>query len=67
MTDLQLKIRRLAHHVSALKKNGKDFSAQLAELTDLRAQRKAEQANEKKEKAAEKEEAAAPCEAPANA
>lgn len=66
MTDLQLKIRCLAHRVAALKKNGKDFSAQLAELTELRAQRKAEQANEKKEKAAEKAEAAAPGEAPAN-
>lgn len=71
MTDLQLKIRRLAHHVSALKKNGKDFSAPLAELTGLRAQRKAEHAGEKKEKADKKLEAAAgadaPAEVPANA
>ena len=71
MTDLQLKIRRLAHRVSALKKNGKDFSAPLAELTQLRAQRKAEHAGEKKEKAGKKAEAAgtstAPAEAPANA
>lgn len=71
MTDLQLKIRRLAHRVSALKKNGKDFSAPLAELTQLRAQRKTEHAGEKKEKADKKAEAAgttaAPAEAPANA
>lgn len=69
MTDLQLKIRRLAHRVSALKKNGKDFSAPLAELTALRAQRKEEHAAEKKEKADKELEAAgvstAPAEAPA--
>lgn len=48
MTELQLKIRRLAHRVSALKKSGKDFSAPLAELTTLRGQRKEEHAAEKK-------------------
>ena len=67
MTDLQLKIRRLAHRVSALKKNGKDFSAPLAELTQLRSQRKTEHAGEKKEKADKKAEAAAPAAAPAEA
>lgn len=61
MTELQLKIRRLAHRVSALKKSGKDFSAPLAELTTLRGQRKEEHAAEKKP--AEKK----PAEAPANA
>jgi hypothetical protein len=65
MTDLQLKIRRLAHRVSALKKNGKDFSAPLAELTQLRAQRTIEHAGEKKEKADKK--AGKKVEAPANA
>lgn len=67
MTDLQSKIRRLAHRVSNLKRIGKDFSAPLAELTQLRAQRKTEHAGEKKEKADKKAEAAAPAEAPANA
>ena len=51
--------------------NGKDFSAPLAELTQLRAQRKTEHAGEKKEKADKKAEAAgtstAPAETPANA
>lgn len=65
MTELQLKIRRLAHRVSALKKNGKDFSAPLAELTQLRAQRKEEHTAEKK--AAEKKPAEKVAEAPTNA
>lgn len=65
MTELQLKIRRLAHHVSVLKKGGKDFSAPLAELTTLRAQRKEEHAAEKK--AAEKKPAEKAAEAPAKA
>lgn len=51
MTELQLKIRRLAHRVSALKKGGKDASADAAELTSLRAQRKEELAAEKAAKA----------------
>lgn len=66
MTELQLKIRRLAHKVSALKKSGKDTAAVLAELTPLREQRKAERAAEKaaKDQNAEKTETA---EAPAQA
>ena len=67
MTDLQLKIRRLAHVVSAGKKANKDVATLQAELEQLRAQRKAERAGEKKEKAGKKAEAAAPAEAPANA
>lgn len=63
MTELQLKIRRLAHRVSALKKSGKDFSAPLAELTTLRVQRKEEHAAEKKD--AEKNAAEKAAEAPA--
>lgn len=66
MTELQLKIRRLAHRVSALKKSGKDFSAPLAELTTLRGQRKEEHAAEKKaaeKKPAEKKAAEAPAKA----
>lgn len=47
MTELQLKIRRLAHRVSALKKAGKDVSAVVAELTKLRAMRKEELAASK--------------------
>lgn len=75
MTELQLKIRRLVHRVSAFKKKGKDFSAVAAELEQLRAQRKAEGASEKKpaEKAKKVEDvgvasgaSAAPAEAPAN-
>ena len=61
MTELQLKIRKLAHKMSTLKKAGKDTSAVLAELAPLREQRKAERAAEKKEKADKK------AEAPANA
>lgn len=57
MTELQLKIRRLAHKVSALKKGGKDISADAAELARLRAQRKEELAAEKAAKAAAKTEA----------
>ena len=64
MTELQLKIRKLAHKVSALKKAGKDTAAVLAELTPLREQRKAERAAEKK--AAEKKPAETAAEAPAN-
>lgn len=56
MTELQLKIRRLAHRVSALKKGGKDSSAVVTELTQLRAQRKEELAAEKAAKAAGKKE-----------
>lgn len=63
MTELQLKIRRLAHRVSALKKSGKDFSAPLAELTTLRGQRKEEHAAEKKDD--EKNAAEKAAEAPA--
>lgn len=62
MTELQLKIRRLAHRVSALKKGGKDSSAVVTELTQLRAQRKEELAAEKAAKAAGKK----PAETPAN-
>lgn len=51
MTELQLKIRRLAHRVSALKKGGKDSSADASELASLRAQRKEELAAEKAAKA----------------
>lgn len=67
MTELQLKIRRLAHRVSALKKSGKDFSAPLAELTTLRGQRKEEHATEKKdaEKNAAEKDAEKAAEAPA--
>jgi len=65
MTELQLKIRRLAHRVSALKKGGKDTAAVVAELTQLRAQRKEEHAAEKK--AAEKKPAEKAAEAPAKA
>jgi len=54
MTELQLKIRKLAHKASTLKKAGKDTAAVLAELTPLREQRKAERAAEKAAKAAEK-------------
>lgn len=61
MTELQLRIRRLAHRVSALKKNGKDISAPMAELTQLRDQRKEEHTAEKAAKAPKK------AEAPANA
>lgn len=68
MTELQLKIRRLVHRVSAFKKKGKDFSAVAAELEQLRAQRKAEGASEKKPtEKAKKSEAAAPSAAPAEA
>ena len=71
MTELQLKIRRLAHRVSVLKKAGKDSAAAAAELAQLRAQRKTEHAGEKKEKADKKLADAgvstAPAEAPANA
>lgn len=56
MTELQLKIRRLAHRVSALKKGGKDAAAVVAELTQLRAQRKEELAAEKAAKAPAKTE-----------
>lgn len=56
MTELQLKIRRLAHRVSALKKGGKDPAAVVAELTQLRAQRKEELAAEKAAKAPAKKE-----------
>lgn len=56
MTELQLKVRRLAHKVSALKKGGKDVSADAAELARLRAQRKEELAAEKAAKAAAKTE-----------
>lgn len=56
MTELQLKIRRLAHRVSALKKGGKDASAVVAELTQLRAQRKEELTAEKASKAPAKTE-----------
>ena len=60
MTELQLKIRKLTHKLSTLKKGGKDTSQVLAELTSLRAQRKAEAAAEKAAKApkAEKTETA---------
>ena len=51
MTELQLKIRRLAHRVSVLKKGGKDSSADASELASLRAQRKEELAAEKAAKA----------------
>ena len=62
MTELQLKIRKLAHKVSTFKKAGKDTAAILAELTPLREQRKAERAAEKAVKApkAKPEEAPAP-------
>ena len=56
MTELQLKIRRLAHRVSALKKGGKDTAAVAAELTQLRAQRKEELAAEKAAKGPAKKE-----------
>lgn len=56
MTELQLKIRRLAHRVSALKKGGKDAAAVVAELAQLRAQRKEEHAAEKASKAPAKKE-----------
>lgn len=64
MTELQLKIRKLAHKVSTLKKAGKDTAPILAELTPLREQRKAERAAEMaakppKAKKAEKTEATA--------
>lgn len=67
MTELQLKIRRLAHKVSALKKGGKDTAAAVSELTQLRAQRKEEHAAEKAAKASKKAETYSPTEAPANA
>lgn len=57
MTELQLKIRRLAHRVSALKKGGKDASADASELASLRAQRKEELEAEKAAKAKVKTEA----------
>lgn len=44
MTELQLKIRKLTHKVSALKKAGKDPAMIIAELEALRGQRKAERA-----------------------
>jgi len=59
MTELQLKIRKLTHKLSTLKKGGKDTSQVLAELTPLREQRKAERAAEKAAKAP-KAEAQAP-------
>ena len=49
MTELQLKIRRLAHKVSAMKKHGKDASVDITELTSLREQRKTEREAEKTE------------------
>lgn len=52
MTELQLKIRRLAHRVSSLKKGGKDVTALTDELAKLRAQRKEELAAGKAAKAA---------------
>ena len=69
MTELQLKIRKLTHKLSTLKKAGKDTSQVLAELTPLRAQRKAEAAAEKAVKTPKAEivgESASPAEAPAN-
>lgn len=42
MTELQLKIRKLTHKVSAFKKAGKDPAPIIAELETLRGQRKAE-------------------------
>lgn len=51
MTELQLKIRKLAHKLSSLKKAGKDTAGVLAELTPLREQRQAERAAEKASKA----------------
>lgn len=50
MTELQLKIRRLAHRVSALKKANKDFLALSTELSNLRAQRSEERSLEKRPK-----------------
>lgn len=44
MTELQLKIRKLTHKVSTLKKAGKDPATIIAELEPLRTQRKAERA-----------------------
>ena len=66
MTELQLKIRRLAHRVSAFKKKGKDISAVAAELEQLRAQRKAEGASEKKSPKAKAPAEPAPTDAPSN-
>lgn len=72
MTELQLKIRRLAHRVSTLKKKGKEeeLAKTLAEITELRAQRKdecvAERAAAKAKKSEDAGTAAASAEAPAN-
>lgn len=72
MTELQLKIRRLAHRVSTLKKKGKEeeLAKTLAVITELRAQRKdecvAERAAAKAKKAEGSDPAAGMDAAPAN-
>ena len=73
MTELQLKIRRLAHRVSTLKKKGKEeeLAKTLTEITELRAQRKDECVAERAAAKAKKSDDAAgtdaaPAEAPAN-
>lgn len=45
MTDLQLRIRRLTHKATRLRKLGKDTAAVAAELAELRRQRAEEKAH----------------------
>lgn len=47
MTELQLRIRRLAHKATCLRKLGKDVSAVSAELAELRRQRATEKSRPK--------------------